>query len=257
MAYIRDVVREAEKKVKELVDAYEQGILEELPGRSMKETLEVKIMEVLGNARDSAGKIASRYLGMDNSGVIMAMTGARGSMLNLSQMAGSIGQQAVRGERIHRGYTDRTLVHFELGDLGAKSHGFVTSSYKSGLSPTEYFFHAMGGREGLVDTAVRTSRSGYMQRRLINALEELSVREDASVRTTAGNIVQFTYGEDNADPMRTARGATIDVDALVQEVLHLAPTGEVEPAETMEGRVYGEAEMGLPTTVEEDEYVEE
>ena len=99
-------------------------------------------------------------------------------MLNLSQMSGCIGQQAVRGERIKRGYRGRTLPHFKVGDLGAGAKGFVEASYKSGLSPTEYFFHAMGGREGLVDTAVRTSRSGYMQRRLINALEDIKIMYD-------------------------------------------------------------------------------
>src|SRR5947199_9778500 len=107
-------------------------------------------------------------LGIENSAVIMARSGARGSMLNLCQMAGSIGQQAVRGERLSRGYWNRTLHHFKKGDLGAEAKGFVKSSYKIGLHPTEYFFHAMCVREGLLDTAVRTSRSGYMHLRSIN-----------------------------------------------------------------------------------------
>jgi DNA-directed RNA polymerase subunit A' len=149
----------------------------------------------------------------------MARSGARASMLNLSQMAGSIGQQAVRGERLFRGYYQRTLPHFKRGDLGAEAHGFVRSSYKSGLNPTEYFFHSMGGREGLVDTAVRTSRSGYMQRRLINALEDLKVVEDRSVRNTANTIIQFKYGEDGVDPSRIPSGKAVDVDEVIKEVL--------------------------------------
>src|SRR5439155_299954 len=139
-------------------------------------------------------QVAGKHLGIENSAVIMARSGARGSMLNLSQMAGSIGQQAVRGERLSRGYWNRTLPHFKKGDLGAEAKGFVKSSYKSGLHPTEYFFHAMGGREGLVDTAVRTSRSGYMQRRLINALEDLKVKEDGTVRNTADTIILADAG---------------------------------------------------------------
>ena len=162
---IQDMLQNASDKVDQLVTAYRKGELEQMPGRSMEETLEVEAMKELGRARDEAGRIAGDQLGLENAAVQMAKSGARGSMLNLSQMAGCIGQQAVRGERLSRGYWNRTLPHFRQGDLGAKAKGFVTNSYKSGLTPTEFFFHSMGGREGLVDTAVRTSRSGYMQRR--------------------------------------------------------------------------------------------
>ena len=172
-------------------------------------------MSLLGQVRDTSGEIAGWHLGMDNFAVIMARSGARGSMLNLSQMAGSIGQQAVRGERISRGYEKRTLSHFNKGDLGADAKGFVRSSYKRGLNPTEYFFHSMGGREGLVDTAVRTSRSGYMQRRLVNALEDLRVKYDGTVRNTANTVVQFKYGEDSIDPTRSKFGSAIDIDGLI------------------------------------------
>jgi len=216
---IEDVLQDAASRVDELVSAYREGILEQLPGRSLEETLEVEVMKVLGQARDEAGQIASRHLGLENSAVVMARSGARGSMLNLSQMAGCIGQQAVRGERLARGYWNRTLPHFKKGDLGAEAKGFVRNSYKSGLSPTEFFFHSMGGREGLVDTAVRTSRSGYMQRRLINALEDLKLKQDGTVRNTADVVVQFTYGEDGVDPSRSVQGKAIDVDDLLLEVL--------------------------------------
>ncbi|RLF39849.1 MAG: DNA-directed RNA polymerase subunit A' [Thermoplasmata archaeon] len=215
---IEEGLEEAKKKINQLIEIYKRGEMEPLPGRSLEETLEMEIMRVTGRARDMAGEIASRYLGMNNSAVIMAKSGARGSMLNLSQMAGCVGQQAVRGERIHRGYRSRTLPHFRKGDIGAEARGFVSSSYKKGLSPTEYFFHSMGGREGLVDTAVRTSRSGYMQRRLINALENIMVREDLTVRDTDGEIIQFLYGEDGVDPSRSVGGKAVDVDKIVAEV---------------------------------------
>ncbi|MCK4756976.1 MAG: DNA-directed RNA polymerase subunit A' [Thermoplasmata archaeon] len=209
---IQEMLKQSVQKVGEYVDAYREGTLEAMPGRSLVETLEVEAMRILGKARDEAGQIAGRYLGLENSAVIMAKSGARGSMLNLSQMAGCIGQQAVRGERISRGYHHRTLPHFQQHDLGAAAKGFVTSSYKVGLKPTEYFFHSMGGREGLVDTAVRTSRSGYMQRRLINALEDLKVMEDGTVRNTAKTIIQFKFGEDGIDPSRSVQGDAVDID---------------------------------------------
>ncbi len=215
---IKEGLDEAQSKIKNLVLAYENSELEPLPGRSLEETLEMEIMRVTGRARDMAGEIASRYLGMDNSAVIMAKSGARGSMLNLSQMSGCVGQQAVRGERISRGYKHRTLPHFKKGDLGSSAKGFVASSYKSGLNPTEYFFHSMGGREGLVDTAVRTSRSGYMQRRLVNALEDLKVESDGTVRHTGGDIIQFIYGEDGVDPSRSTNGKAVDIDRIIYEI---------------------------------------
>ncbi len=206
-------------KVDELVRSYRDDTLEQMPGRSLRDTLEVEIMKELSDARDQAGEIAGKHLGMSNPAVIMAKTGARGSMLNLSQMAGCVGQQSVRGERISRGYERRTLSHFHKDDLGAYARGFCSDSYKSGLTPTEFFFHAMGGREGLVDTAVRTSRSGYMQRRLISALEDLKLTSDGTVRNTVGAVVQFRYGEDGIDPSRAVRGKAIDINDLFAEVL--------------------------------------
>ena len=215
---IEEGLDKAMKKIRNLVKAYENDELESLPGRSLKETLEMEIMRVTGRARDLAGEIAGKHLGLENSAVIMAKSGARGSMLNLSQMSGCVGQQAVRGERIHRGYQNRTLPHFKKGDLGASAKGFVASNYKKGLSPTEYFFHSMGGREGLVDTAVRTSRSGYMQRRLINALEDVKVENDGTVRHAGGQIIQFKYGEDGIDPTRSLAGKSIDVNRIITDI---------------------------------------
>ena len=215
---IDEGLEKAMKKISSLVKAYENNELESLPGRSLEETLEMEIMRVTGRARDMAGEIAGKHLGLNNSAVIMAKSGARGSMLNLSQMSGCVGQQAVRGERIHRGYQYRTLPHFKKGDLGAKAKGFVASCYKTGLTPTEYFFHSMGGREGLVDTAVRTSRSGYMQRRLINALEDVKVENDGTVRHSGGQIIQFMYGEDGVDPARSTGGSAIDVNRIITDI---------------------------------------
>ncbi len=214
-----EAVHEAEKKVDELIRAYEAEELEALPGRALEETLELLIMQELGRARDDAGDIAEKYLGIENAGVLMAKSGARGSILNLTQMAACVGQQSVRGERIKRGYQGRTLPHFKPDDRSANAHGFVRSSFKDGLSPTEYFFHAVGGREALVDTAVRTSQSGYFQRRLINALQDLEVKNDGTVRETRDTIVQLKYGEDSADPSKGDYGKVIDIDEVIREAV--------------------------------------
>jgi DNA-directed RNA polymerase subunit A' len=215
---IEQLLANAEAKVEQLIDAYHNEELEALPGRSLRETLEMKIMQVLGEARDKSGEIAESYFGMENHAVIMALTGARGSMLNLTQIAACVGQQSVRGGRIERGYSQRTLPHFQVGELGAKASGFVHSSYKKGLDPLEFFFHAMGGREGLVDTAIRTAQSGYMQRRLVNALQDLNVQPDGTVRDNRGVIVQTEYGEDGIDPAKSDYGKVADIDRMIDEM---------------------------------------
>jgi len=208
----------AEERVDKLVEAYENDELEALPGRSLEETLEMKIMQVLGEARDKSGEIAESYFGMDNHSVIMATTGARASMLNLTQITACVGQQSVRGGRIDRGYIERTLPHFRKNELGAKARGFVHSSYKEGLDPIEFFFHAMGGREGLVDTAIRTAQSGYMQRRLVNALQDLNVRESGLVTDNRGMVIQTMFGEDGVDPAKSDYGKAADLDKIIDEM---------------------------------------
>ena len=216
---IKGVLREAEEKVRKIISDYEKGLLEALPGKTLEETLETLIMEALSEARDRAGSIASKYMGLGNEAVIMARTGARANIINITQMTALLGQQSIRGERIKRGYMSRTLPHFGKHDIGPKARGFVYSNFRRGLTPTEFFFHAMGGREGLVDTAVRTAQSGYMQRRLINALQDLYVAYDGTVRTAQGRLIQLKYGEDGVDPAKSFHGRSVNLDKILNEVL--------------------------------------
>jgi len=181
-------------------------------------------MQVLSKARDDSGEIAGKYMGLSNTAVVMAVTGARGNQLNIAQMSASVGQQSIRGERILRGYHRRSLPHFKKDDIGAFSRGFVRANYRDGLSPIEFFFHAQGGREGLVDTAVRTSTSGYLQRRLVNALQDLRVSYDSAVRTSEEEIVQLMYGEDGVDPAKSYHGRPVDIAAIVDKVLSQSRT---------------------------------
>jgi len=223
----------AEQEVDKLIATYEEGLLQPLPGRSAEETLEMRIVQVLGEARDTAGEIAEGYLTMgkqsqddsydyvmavENHSVVMARTGARASMLNLAQITACVGQQSVRGGRITRGYLARPLPHFRKHELGARAKGFVHSSYKEGLDPVEFFFHAMGGREGLVDTAIRTAQSGYMQRRLVNALEDLNVRSDGLVTNNKGQVIQSVFGEEGIDPAKSDFGHVANLDKLIDEM---------------------------------------
>jgi DNA-directed RNA polymerase subunit A' len=223
---IAKIVDESYKKVNELIKMYEEGKLEPRRGLTVEETLEQLIMAELARARDRAGRLADDALPLTNAGVIMARTGARGSILNIGQMTATLGQQAVRGKRISKGYTGRALPHFKLGDKSPDAYGFVKSNYRNGLSPIEFFFHAMGGREGLVDTAVRTQQSGYMQRRLVNAMEHLKVEYDLTVRDPEGNVIQFVYGEDGVDPSKSDHGKAVNITRLIEIEALIAGTAE-------------------------------
>ncbi len=191
------------REVESVITQYKNKTLTRLPGRSLRETLEDRIMAITSKARDSSGNLVEKYMGQDNTSIIMARIGARGSLLNAIQMAAMVGQQAIRSKRPSRGYRGRVLPHYARGDKGAYARGFVGSSFRVGLRATEFFQHSMGGRESLVNTAIRTARSGYMQRRLINALQDMVVMPDLSVRDSRSALVQFMYGGDGADPMKS------------------------------------------------------
>ena len=215
MGKIAETLKEAYDNCTDLIKKYKNGTLPLTRGLSPEGSLEFYIVNELSKARDRAGRIADRSFSTENSGVIMARTGARGSSLNLGQMTAALGQQSVRGKRIEKGLRGRSLSHFPPGDLAPEAKGFVKRNYRDGLTPTEFFFHAMGGREGLVDTAVRTQQSGYMQRRLVNAMEHLRVEYDFTVRDPTGNIIQFLYGEDGIDPAKSDHGRPVNLDRVL------------------------------------------
>ena len=203
------------EKVFQITAELKQGKHKPLRGMTPAASAEALITHELAEARKRAGITANSNLADDNAGKIMATTGARGSDLNVGQMAGALGQQSRRGKRLHTGYANRTLSHFKEHDDNPDSHGFVKSNFRDGLSTLEFFFHAMGGREGLVDTAVRTQQSGYMQRRLINALEHIRLEYDSTVRDPHGHIVQFLYGEDGIDVAKSDHGEAFNINRLI------------------------------------------
>ena len=209
-------IHETYDKVYDLISQAKKGTLQLSRGLSAEEALEAYIVNELSKARDKAGSTADKSFDETNSGRIMATTGARGSSLNIGQMAGALGQQSIRGKRIHKGYNNRALPHYKENDTNPDARGFVKSNYREGLSTLEFFFHAMGGREGLVDTAVRTQQSGYMQRRLINALEHLKLEYDGTVRDPHGHIIQFLYGEDGVDVAKSDHGEAFRIERLIE-----------------------------------------
>ncbi|XLS72006.1 hypothetical protein HN51_028871 [Arachis hypogaea] len=199
MEVINQTISEAKEKVKTLFRDAQEKKLESEPGQTMMDTFEKKVNEVLNEARNDAGKKAQTSLSESNNLKAMVTAGSKGSFINISQMTACLGQQNVEGKRIPFGFIDRTLPHFTKDDYGPESRGFVENSYLRGLTPQEFFFHAMGGREGVIDTAVKTSETGYIQRRLVKAMEDIMVKYDGTVRNSVGDVIQFLYGEDGMD----------------------------------------------------------
>ncbi|CAK9439903.1 uncharacterized protein LODBEIA_P40030 [Lodderomyces beijingensis] len=194
------MVEQAYLKCDELIDLYNRGKLETQPGCNEEQTLEAKIGGLLSKVREEVGDVCIKELDSLNAPLIMATCGSKGSTLNVSQMVAVVGQQIISGHRVPDGFQDRSLPHFTKNSKTPQSKGFVRNSFFSGLTPPEFLFHAISGREGLVDTAVKTAETGYMSRRLMKSLEDLSSQYDNTVRNSSNGIVQFTYGGDGLDP---------------------------------------------------------
>ena len=211
-------ITDKKMEVKELIDKTQLGIFENNTGKTNEEEFETQVNNILNQASSEAGKIGMKSLNKDNRFVIMVSAGSKGSELNISQMISCLGQQNVDGKRIPYGFDHRTLPHYSKYDDSPGARGFVESSYINGLTPQELFFHAMGGRVGLIDTAVKTSTTGYIQRRLIKGLEDLMVYYDMTIRTNKNKIVQFTYGDDGIDPVKVENQVIPIVDMSIQDI---------------------------------------
>ena len=192
--------------VKNIIDQVHLGIFDNKTGRSNLEEFETQVANILNTATNDSGKIGLDSLNPNNRFVTIVKCGSKGSNLNISQMISCLGQQSVDGgRRIPYGLDGRTLPHYTKFDDSPSARGFIDNSFISGLTPEELFFHAMGGRIGLIDTAVKTSTTGYIQRRLIKGLEDLMVSYDMTVRNNKGRIVQFSYGDDGIDTIKVEK----------------------------------------------------
>ena len=192
-------IKKKKDEIKELTQSIHLNTFKNQKGNSNKDEFERQIQNLCSKARDLGGKICQKHLKPDNRMMNMINGGSKGSSVNFEQMVTCLGQQDIEGKRITDGFTNRTLPHFCKYDDSPEARGFVSSSFMGGLNPQEFYFHAMGGRIGLIDTAVKTSQTGYIQRRLMKSMEDLKVVYDLSVRTANNNIVQFVYGEDGIE----------------------------------------------------------
>lgn len=196
---IQRVTKKAKQDVIEVIEKAHNDELEPTPGNTLRQTFENQVNRILNDCRDKTGGSAQKSLSEFNNFKAMVVSGSKGSKINISQVIAVVGQQNVEGKRIPFGFRHRTLPHFIKDDYGPESRGFVENSYLAGLTPTEFYFHAMGGREGLIDTAVKTSETGYIQRRLVKAMEGLMVAYDGTIRNSNNQMIQLRYGEDGMD----------------------------------------------------------
>ncbi|TKY57741.1 DNA-directed RNA polymerase III subunit RPC1 [Spatholobus suberectus] len=221
-------ISDAYRKCDELIEDFNKGKLELVAGCDAAETLETLVTNELNELRSTAGKICMRTLHWRNSPLIMAQCGSKGSSTNISQMVALVGQQIVGARRAPNGFIDRSLPHFPRRARTPAAKGFVANSFYSGLSATEFFFHTMAGREGLVDTAVKTADTGYMSRQLMKSLEDLFLHYDYTVRNAGGSIVQFRYGGDGMDPagMEGKAGKPLNFERLFLRSKAICPSNE-------------------------------
>ncbi|KAH9949477.1 beta and beta-prime subunits of DNA dependent RNA-polymerase [Amylocystis lapponica] len=199
MQHIQEQTAMRKARVAQCIEDATHDRLKPSPGMTIRESFESQVVRELNVARDENGQYAQKHLKEDNNVKQMVVAGSKGSFINISQMSVCVGQQVVEGQRIPFGFRHRTLPHFTKDDFSPEARGFVENSYLRGLTPQEFFFHAMAGREGLIDTAVKTAETGYIQRRLVKALEDVMVCYDGTVRNSLGDLIQFVYGEDGMD----------------------------------------------------------
>ena len=195
------LVERAYAECDDLIVRFKEGKLQKAAGCDEEQTLENMISGILNKVRQQAGEYCILELSRWNSPLLMATSGSKGSNINVSQMVAVVGQQIIGGKRVEDGFQDRSLPHFPKNARQPPSKGFVRNGFFNGLSPSEFIFHAMSGREGLVDTAVKTAETGYMSRRLMKSLEDLSSQYDDTVRNSSSNVIQFKYGDDKLDPV--------------------------------------------------------
>ena len=215
---IAQIITTKKTDVQNIIDQTQLGMFENNTGKTNQSEFEMRINNILNQATSETGKVGLKSLHKDNRFVTMVNAGSKGSDLNISFMISCLGQQNVDGKRIPYGFEHRTLPHFNKFDDSPSARGFVENSYINGLSPQELFFHAMGGRVGLIDTAIKTATTGYISRRLVKGLEDLMVNYDMTIRTNKNKIVQFSYGDDGIDPTKVENQLLPIVEMSIQDI---------------------------------------
>ena len=249
-----EIIKKGEKNAQEIIDSYHNGTLELIPGKTKEESRELRILQLLNDVRTKISEVVRGEFPEENPVAHMIRSGSGGNILNVAQMSCSVGQQDLEGKRIDIGYSGRTLSSFKKGDLSPRSRGFINGSFMRGLRPDEFFFQSMTGRSSIMDTALRTPKSGYLYRRLASALQDLRKEYDGTIRNSNGNIIQFEYGGDGLDVSKLHLNKELDAGEAIGIV---TAQSFGEPSTQMVLRTFhfaGVSEMqvtqGLPRLIE-------
>ena len=262
---LKNKIKEMKKKAYDKLDEIRRGTIDNNSIFNNEEYIEREIIGILNETTSEVGKIGLSQIDETTNRMInMVKSGSKGKETNVAQMIACVGQQNVDGKRITYGFTDRTLPHFTKYDDGPEARGFVKNSFISGLTPQEVFFHAMGGREGLIDTAVKTSETGYIQRRLVKAMEDSKIYYDNTVRTANGSIIQYLYGEDGMDGCKIEVQFinTIDMNTIeIDQMYNLKPSDNAsvhmtkEAFETINADTYAECSNHFDKMLEDKHFL--
>lgn len=198
-ADIAKYIEEAKQTASEAIQNAKLGHIRDTDPFTYKKDFPKKIIETMGKCRKAVEEQTSKNIKPTNSINIMVKCGSKGNENNLSQIVGMLGQQEIEGTWVENQYQRRTLPHFHKDDLRPDAHGFIGNSFMSGLSPTEYWSHAQEGRIGIITKAIKTADTGYIQRKLVKALEDLRICYDGTVRNANNIIIQTVYGNDGFD----------------------------------------------------------
>ena len=212
-------IQERKKQVEQFILQVHLDLFDNNTGKTNQQEFEDQIFGILNQATSDAGSLGQKSLSSENRLLAMVRSGSKGEPLNVAQMMACLGQTAIEGKRVPYGFTDRTLPHYKKYDDSSEARGFIESSFIRGLTPQQFFFHAMSGREGLIDTAVKTADTGYIQRQLIKSMEDLTVQHDGTVRDANNNIVQYHYGEDGINPVKIETQA-LSIGKLSEQEIH-------------------------------------
>ena len=213
-------IQEKKKQVEQVILQVHMDLFDNNTGKTNQQEFEDQIFGILNQATSDAGATGQQSLSSENRLLAMVRSGSKGEPLNVAQMMACLGQTAIEGKRVPYGFTDRTLPHYKKYDDSSEARGFIESSFIRGLTPQQFFFHAMSGREGLIDTAVKTADTGYIQRQLIKSMEDLTVQHDGTVRDANNNIIQYHYGEDGINPTKIET-QSLPIGKLSQEEIRV------------------------------------
>ena len=200
---IDNMIQERKKKVEQLILQVHLDLFDNNTGKTNQQEFEDQIFGILNQATSDAGSLGQQSLSQENRLLAMVRSGSKGEPLNVAQMMACLGQTAIEGKRVPYGFTDRTLPHYKKYDDSAESRGFIESSFIRGLTPQQFFFHAMSGREGLIDTAVKS----------VTADTEIVIQEDGQTKwTTIGAWVDGHLAR--ADPKEVEHHETANMELL-------------------------------------------